>query len=608
MQNIPPSLEREVLLCTETKFASERGYPDVRLHLTNHNSTKKLHHNYSHNKFHQSGTAIVMLLYKLPACYVTLLLYLSALCLHEATGGPVEPSQPLSSASESGPPQTYGVIVDCGSSGTRVHIYQWDTELTYPNLLQDIEPMRDPVTNETVSKKFTPGLSKLADSSTEDIHAYIKPVADYIAEKVPESRHQFTVVYLMATAGMRLLDEKSQERIMTVAKNYIGAWWRIAENRSHYNFRDVTTSVISGSQEGMYSWISVNSRTKRFLHPESDQQTKTYGIMEMGGASVQVAYQLAPGVKELILSVMSSDHLKKIYEAQVIVPQISRNHSEESRYELHSTTFLGFGGDSARDAFLDLLIKKHNVKSHASLWFRSISRWFKRPEPMMVVYDPCSPSGYKSELKKPSRMLVSTTKTIGFTIEDADENTEGGLFSFRVKGVGNYAKCKRLVEELLWTAKEEKLNCKPDELCPMELLGEYFVPYLGIDYIGIGDFYYTTNTMLEQDGNYKRDEIRDQTKKICQTPMSELEKTYFDIANSDSPKVRERIHSECFRAVWVDTLLRKGFRMPEDASFMTRSEVYGEEPDWTLGAVLDKSLAIDEKTEGEQPFELGNLG
>lgn len=520
-------------------------------------------------------------------------------------------------------PQTYGVIVDCGSSGTRAHIYQWDTELQYPELLKKIAPMRNESTDEPLTKKFTPGLSSLASGSTEKVHKYIKEVADYLKETIPNERHNFTWIYILATAGMRLLGKADQERIMNEVQNYV---------KANYNFRDVSPSVISGSHEGMYQWISVNTNSHRFMGNDTDEKTKTYGVIEMGGASVQVTFHLRKGVKDFFTNTMKP-HLRDVYMAQLVTPLMSQQESGEN-FTLHSTTFLGFGSNSAREAYLDLLIKKHysvdfikkfiktvkdikntkivkdienikifkeienlkifkDIENKRAIWYKTFfngrntmkrHQKFNEENGKLVLVDPCTPRGYTTQIiKKPKRMLDSKKK-IGFIVTD-DEPT----FDLQIEGMGNYRKCRQYVQEMLKLAKEDALNCKEDELCTMSLIGEKFIPFAITDFLGIGDLYYTSDTMLNLAGFYHHGTVVRRTQKICETDYQDLWNEFKNVRE----KNEERLHSQCFKAVWMDTFLTKGLRMPNRYKmFRTVGEIEGKPPEWSLAAVLDRSLSI----------------
>ena len=61
---------------------------------------------------------------------------------------------------------TYGVIIDAGSTGSRLFVYRW-------NGFMDLEPVIDKEENRPVSKKISPGLSTF-DEKPKDAPIYLK--------------------------------------------------------------------------------------------------------------------------------------------------------------------------------------------------------------------------------------------------------------------------------------------------------------------------------------------------------------------------------------------------------------------------------------------------
>lgn len=61
----------------------------------------------------------------------------------------------------SNPALNYGVVVDCGSSGSRVFVYYWPPHNGNPHTLLDIRQMKDRE-HAAVVKKIKPGESRLA--------------------------------------------------------------------------------------------------------------------------------------------------------------------------------------------------------------------------------------------------------------------------------------------------------------------------------------------------------------------------------------------------------------------------------------------------------------
>ncbi|KAG8057036.1 hypothetical protein GUJ93_ZPchr0002g26420 [Zizania palustris] len=100
-------------------------------------------------------------------------------------------------------------------------------------------------------------------------------------------------VRLLATAGLRLLEERVQEAILSSCRDVLRA--------SEFRFEDPWAEVIPGSYEGIYAWVAANYA----LGTLGGDPHKAIGIIELGGASAQ--QQLSKlWTSELFVSIESS--------------------------------------------------------------------------------------------------------------------------------------------------------------------------------------------------------------------------------------------------------------------------------------------------------------
>ncbi|VDO62885.1 unnamed protein product [Schistosoma curassoni] len=90
-------------------------------------------------------------------------------------------------------PDVYSVVIDAGSTSSKLHLYKWIDEPFRSN------GKVDEVTNEKVS----PGISAYIN---EPIKAYeiLKPKLVKLTSKLTVEQKKRTPIYLAATAGMRL--------------------------------------------------------------------------------------------------------------------------------------------------------------------------------------------------------------------------------------------------------------------------------------------------------------------------------------------------------------------------------------------------------------------
>ncbi len=148
-------------------------------------------------------------------------------------------------------------VVDAGSTGSRVHLYSYDTDNT--NTAVNIK--------EVWNNKIRPGLDGL-DPRPEPVGLYLNSLmADLPAQNIP--------VYFYATGGMRLLPQPKQQAIY----QSINQWFT---SQNQWTLKDIKT--ITGKQEGVFDWLAVNYRAGTL----NGLQAESAAVMDMGGASVQV--------------------------------------------------------------------------------------------------------------------------------------------------------------------------------------------------------------------------------------------------------------------------------------------------------------------------------
>ncbi len=150
-------------------------------------------------------------------------------------------------------------VVDAGSSGSRVHLFAYDVGA-------NSQPIK---ISELWSKKVKPGFSTI-DLNQPTIDAYL----NNLFSGAPE---QNIPVYFYATAGMRLLPQPKQQQYYQSLKQWFSsqAQWTL-----------VDAKTITGSEEGLFGWLAVNYQLGNLDSPG----LPVVGVMDMGGASVQISF------------------------------------------------------------------------------------------------------------------------------------------------------------------------------------------------------------------------------------------------------------------------------------------------------------------------------
>ena len=88
-----------------------------------------------------------------------------------------------------------------------------------------------------------PGIASFADKP-HNASDYLRPLLNFAASHVPRSKHKETPLYILATAGMRLLSIKDQHAILSNLRSEL-------PKRYSFHLTDSQVEVISGKQEGM---------------------------------------------------------------------------------------------------------------------------------------------------------------------------------------------------------------------------------------------------------------------------------------------------------------------------------------------------------------------
>lgn len=188
------------------------------------------------------------------------------------------------------------IVVDAGSSGTRMHFYYFDKD-------ENSNPIN---IKELQTNKIEPGF---ADLQPEE-------VANYLVKLMSPIHGNNTSVHFYATAGMRLLPEEKQQELFAKAHEWF------AEN-PEWNLIDART--ISGAEEGVFGWLGL-------YHSLGDVSFELPGFIEIGGASLQVVFPI---------SNYTGINRDNIYTVNV----------KGRRLNLFAHSFLGMGANKIKEKF-----------------------------------------------------------------------------------------------------------------------------------------------------------------------------------------------------------------------------------------------------------------
>ncbi|XP_071435307.1 ectonucleoside triphosphate diphosphohydrolase 4 isoform X2 [Pithys albifrons albifrons] len=440
------------------------------------------------------------------------------------------------------PKLNYGIVVDCGSSGSRLFVYCWPRHNGNPHDLLDIKQMRDS-NRKPVVMKIKPGISEFANNP-DKVSDYISPLLSFAAEHVPRAKHKETPLYILCTAGMRILPESQQKAILEDLLTDIPVQF-------DFLFSDSHAEVISGKQEGVYAWIGINFVLGRFEHTDDEEEPRvevhipgtehqesilrkrTVGILDMGGVSTQIAYEV-PKTEEVAKNLLAEFNLG------------CDAHHTEHVYRVYVATFLGFGGNAARQRYEDSLFASTVLRNRLLGKQTGLSS----DSPFL---DPCLPLDAQDEIQQNGQVL-------------------------HLRGTGDFQLCRELLQPFMNKTNETQTS----------LNGVYQPPvhFQNSEFYGFSEFYYCTEDVLRMGGDYNAAKFAKAAKDYCATKWSVLRER-FDRGLYASHADLHRLKYQCFKSAWMYEVFHSGFSFPVSYSNLkTALQVYDKEVQWTLGAIL----------------------
>ena len=380
---------------------------------------------------------------------------------------------------------------------------------------------------------------------------------------------------------MRLLPESQKQKLLTEICSYA---------KSHTNFQitscESNFQIIPGETEGLYGWLAANYLLGGFDAPAEHDHGKghhTYGFLDMGGASAQIAF--APNSTE---AERHAEDLKMMRLRDIS--------GKSTEYQIFVTTFLGYGANEARRRYVESLLEISGSKDSQEL------------------EDPCLPVGLRINTQGDVLLPGSTVK--------------GKTHS--LIGTGQFDKCLKRTFPLI----DKNAPC-PDEPC---LFNGTHVPAIDFDvnhFVGVSEYWHTTHEVFEMGHSDKAYDFNTYQHRVSEFCSKDWKKIKAGLEKHEfGKKVDERIAVEvCFKASWLINLLHDGIGIPRvglehtgkdsahngtkevidgakekgyTSSFQAVDKIDGTEVSWTLGKMLLYASSQIPAKDPDLPVGFGN--
>ncbi|XP_039972762.1 ectonucleoside triphosphate diphosphohydrolase 3 [Xiphias gladius] len=423
----------------------------------------------------------------------------------------------------------YGIVVDSGSSRSNVYLYEWPGE----------KENETGVVTEIMNCRVTgDGISEMKVDPQKDAESWkaFQDCMDKIIKAIPAEKHNTTPLFLGATAGMRLLHEKDKQRSYNIMAS-------LREYLSSLPFSFQNASIITGQEEGLYGWITVNylmgnfierNLWRTYIRPEGG---KTVGSMDLGGASTQIAFVVQDDLK-------GPDYMHvKLYGYP---------------YNVYTHSFLCYGKNEAEKRVLDKIVQGSSDPTY--------------------IENPCYPEGFNITMKASSIYDTECTK------KPKNYHPDRELF---MVGAPDSDKCRSIVKSIFDFMTCSSSQCSFNGVEQPPVTGE-FMAYAG--------FFYTARALL-LNGTSDLDQFNSSVRKFCHTNWKVL--------RQEKKWISDRyLKTYCYGAHYVFTLLADGYKFDKEMwkNINFEKEIKSTSIGWSLGYMLSMSNMIPSEVKELPPM------
>lgn len=492
----------------------------------------------------------------------------------------------------------YAIVVDAGSSGSRLQIYSWqDPEAERRQIVVNVKErwrvdrkgkgramdqdddmdelhwrteralrrlvkVEKGVAGDDWVKRQEPGLSS---QTPETLQGYFAPLLDHALEHIPPSQHATTPIYILATAGMRLLPDHDREAILDRTCKILKDQYPFQlDSESALGPCGESVRVISGEEEGMWGWVAVNYLMDGFGHAQASesssssgdtgllpleplktdklgfqrdvpptlvdpaQRSPTFGFLDMGGASTQIAFSPTP--IELEHSGYPAEELRSV--------SLRLLSGETVEWPVFVASWLGFGTNRVREKYEKFKI--HEWQETRQVEGGTLDLAVPSPaasDRSEAVRDPCLPAN--------------------LYLESTSQDRPSFL------GTGSFSQCLRDLQPLL----ESSTPCpEPHGHC---LFAGLPTPHIDFDredqrgFIGISEYWYTAQQVLGLGGVWDWAEWEKGMSDFCARDWEDVQDVFAKSSEWKGTALeRSRLQMQCFKGAWISNVLHEGIGIP----------------------------------------------
>jgi guanosine-diphosphatase len=429
------------------------------------------------------------------------------------------------SSDKSKPIVQYALMIDAGSTGSRIHVYRF-------NNCGDTPELEDEIFEMTKKKDGGSGLSSYGEDA-EGAAKSLDVLMDVAMKHVPEKLKACTPLAVKATAGLRKMPGNQAQNILDAVRTRLETVYPFPVLSKEEN----GVAIMDGSDEGVYAWITTNYLLGKIGGPDD---SPTAAVFDLGGGSTQIVFEprFKAGKDGMPEKLAEGDHKYKLTFG-------GRN------FELYQHSHLGYGLMAARESIHKTLVEDiHSVNPGDSTWVS---------EP---VINPCIAPGMARAVK----------------VKLDEGHPLGKMITVNMTGPSSPApaQCRKLAEKILFKEKECSLTPCSFNGVHQPSLEKTFAR----EDVYTFSYFYDRTDPLGMPESFTLKELHRLTDQVCGG------ESHWDVFESvpgaiDELKGRPE---HCLDLNFMTALLHTGYEMPIDREVKIAKKIKGNELGWCLGA------------------------
>ncbi|CAA9989394.1 adenosine-diphosphatase, putative [Plasmodium knowlesi strain H] len=496
------------------------------------------------------------------------------------------------------------VVIDAGSTGTRVHIYNY-------KILDEKKGINIHIPS--ISYRTTPGIVYLLNnyfSNDEKVpfYEYFKNIKEFLYEHVQVNERSSTSIMIRASGGFRLLSITESEKYINFLKEYF------LSNFSDFLLIDeLLIKVLSGKEEAILSFVSIYALLEKFnpspvtftnlekspngenvstisevptgkgsqgnnLTQVTNGADDIIGVLELGGATAQVVIKfplskMNEDIKNLFNYKHSEKRKKSVIEENYKNKNVVKIHLFDDDIYLYCKSYLVLGRQNAMKTYLHYIIHQHNRDDHVD--GKGFTEGEKNSQVVMnaqrnandknkFIPVACFPKNFKFYVNN----LYETS--IEEELHEYDGTTEMSEDDYIAVGTGNIDLCRSQIQTILNYSQIDDLPFKIKRF--IKLYGIENFHHFAIDILNLPESF----DPISLDSNM----YLEKAKEICPLTIEEIVKVVRPGANI------EKAQTSCFGLIFLYEFMRYILKIDQPIAFQSTNYINKISITWTVAVLL----------------------